>query len=57
MGFTAEQQRDFIAMDLGPALFDGGYEALKLMILDGQRLMLPQWAKVVCTCLLNIGTM
>ncbi|XP_014678234.1 PREDICTED: glucosylceramidase-like [Priapulus caudatus] len=47
MAFTAEQQRDFIASDLGPALAAGGYGKLKLMILDDQRLMLPQWARVV----------
>lgn len=47
MGFTAEQQRDFIAKDLGPALHLAGYDKIKLMILDDNRLMLTQWAEVI----------
>ncbi|CAH1798081.1 unnamed protein product [Owenia fusiformis] len=47
MGFTAEMQRDFIAQDLGPALWDNGYKNVKLMILDDMRLMLPGWAETI----------
>ena len=48
MGFTPETQRDFIKLDLGPALHAAGYANLSLMILDDQRVMLPQWADIVC---------
>ena len=47
LGWTAELQRDFIAKDLGPALRAAGFENIKLMILDDQRLFLPKWAEVV----------
>ncbi|CAN7939571.1 unnamed protein product, partial [Ixodes hexagonus] len=49
MGFTPSTQRDFIKMDLGPALLEAGYGAgnLTLMILDDQRQFLPNWANVV----------
>lgn len=49
MGFTASSQRDFIKMDLGPALADAGYGADKftLMAMDDQRFLLPYWANVV----------
>lgn len=47
MGFTPEQQRDFIRLDLGPALHDNGFGDLKLMILDDNRLLLPYWAEKV----------
>ncbi|KAJ8304057.1 hypothetical protein KUTeg_017640, partial [Tegillarca granosa] len=47
MGWYPEQQRDFIAMDLGPALEKNGYKDIKLMILDDQRILLPYWADKV----------
>lgn len=47
MGFTAESQRIFISENLGPTLAKSGYGAVKIMILDDQRLMLPGWAKEV----------
>lgn len=47
MGFTPEMYRDFIKMDLGPALEKAGYGKVKLMMLDDQRLFLIDWAKVV----------
>nr|XP_002129322.1 glucosylceramidase [Ciona intestinalis] len=46
-GFTAEMQRDFVKMDLGPALRKHGYGNIKLMILDDQRLFLPAFPEVV----------
>ncbi|NXC43682.1 GLCM Glucosylceramidase, partial [Penelope pileata] len=45
--FTAAQQRDFIARDLGPALANSSHHAVQLLILDDNRLHLPRWAKVV----------
>ncbi|NXL95266.1 GLCM Glucosylceramidase, partial [Alectura lathami] len=45
--FTAEQQRDFIARDLGPALANSSHRAVQLIILDDHRIQLPHWAKVV----------
>uniref|UniRef100_A0A663N5A5 Glucosylceramidase n=1 Tax=Athene cunicularia TaxID=194338 RepID=A0A663N5A5_ATHCN len=47
LGFTAEQQRDFIARDLGPALVNSSHRDVQLIILDDNRLHLPHWAKVV----------
>ncbi|XP_064355199.1 lysosomal acid glucosylceramidase [Dromaius novaehollandiae] len=47
LGFTAEQQRDFIAQDLGPALANSSHRDVQLIILDDNRLHLPHWAKVV----------
>ncbi|KAF6031271.1 GBA [Bugula neritina] len=47
LGFTATQQRDFIAMDLGPALHSGGFGDVKLMILDDDTLSLPDWANTI----------
>ncbi|NXU24270.1 GLCM Glucosylceramidase, partial [Thalassarche chlororhynchos] len=47
LGFTAEQQRDFIAQDLGPALANSSHRDVRLIILDDNRLHLPHWAKVV----------
>lgn len=49
LGFTPASQRDFIKMDLGPALEKAGYgpDRLALMILDDQRAFLPLWAQVV----------
>lgn len=47
LGFTPEEQRDWIAMDLGPALHSSSYAKTRLLILDDQRILLPHWAKVV----------
>ncbi len=47
LGFTPETQRDFIKTDLGPALRSAGLQDIKLMIMDDQRALLPQWADVV----------
>lgn len=47
MGWTPEMQRDFIKLDLGPALHSNGLQGVKLMILDDQRLFLPHWANIV----------
>ncbi|XP_057254180.1 lysosomal acid glucosylceramidase-like [Pezoporus wallicus] len=44
--FTAEQQRDFVVQDLGPALAQSSHRT-RLIILDDQRIHLPHWAKVV----------
>ncbi|KAI6072929.1 Glucosylceramidase [Aix galericulata] len=47
LGFTAEQQRDFIVQDLGPALANSSHRDVQLIILDDNRLHLPHWAKVL----------
>ncbi|NXE30814.1 GLCM Glucosylceramidase, partial [Ardeotis kori] len=44
--FTAAQQRDFVVRDLGPALARSPHRT-RLIILDDQRIHLPQWAKAV----------
>ncbi|XP_039254646.2 lysosomal acid glucosylceramidase-like [Styela clava] len=47
MGFSDIQQRDFIKLDLGPTLENRGHGDVTLMIMDDQRLLLPEWPKVV----------
>lgn len=46
-GWWPESQKDFIKTDLGPELKRSGYGDLKLMILDDQRVFLPEWPKRV----------
>ncbi|NWU49941.1 GLCM Glucosylceramidase, partial [Dromas ardeola] len=46
IAFTAEQQRDFVVRDLGPALARSPHRT-RLIILDDQRIHLPHWAKAV----------
>ena len=53
MGFLPALQRDFIKLDLGPALHASNHSHVKLMILDDNRLLLPYWANKVLTCLLT----
>jgi glucosylceramidase len=49
LGFTAETQRDFLKMDLGPILTKAGYDKnkLKIMIYDDQRPDMVKWADVI----------
>nr|XP_039266841.1 lysosomal acid glucosylceramidase-like [Styela clava] len=47
MGWTPEQQKDFVKTDLGPMLEKKGYGNIKLMIHDDQRVFLPAWPKEV----------
>ncbi|XP_068179932.1 lysosomal acid glucosylceramidase isoform X2 [Antennarius striatus] len=46
LGFTPEEQRDWVALDLGPALHSS-HPQTHILILDDNRLLLPYWAKVV----------
>ncbi|KAI3380627.1 hypothetical protein SNEBB_001643 [Seison nebaliae] len=47
LGFTVEQQRDFLHYHLLPKLLNNGEEKMKIFILDDNRLMLPQWSKII----------
>uniref|UniRef100_A0A667ZSW4 Glucosylceramidase n=2 Tax=Myripristis murdjan TaxID=586833 RepID=A0A667ZSW4_9TELE len=47
LGFTPAEQRDWVIMDLGPALQASSYPDTHILILDDNRLLLPYWAKVV----------
>ncbi|XP_069805825.1 lysosomal acid glucosylceramidase [Dendropsophus ebraccatus] len=47
LGFTPELMRDFIALDLGPALANSSYKDVQIMIVDDNRILLPYWAKVI----------
>uniref|UniRef100_A0A665TEL0 Glucosylceramidase n=1 Tax=Echeneis naucrates TaxID=173247 RepID=A0A665TEL0_ECHNA len=47
LGFTPEEQRDWVALDLGPALHASSSSRTHVLILDDNRLLLPHWAKVV----------
>lgn len=47
MGFSAEAERDFIKLDLGPTLTQEGYKDVKIMMLDDQRLFVGHWTKTI----------
>ncbi|XP_077513151.1 lysosomal acid glucosylceramidase-like [Amblyomma americanum] len=49
LGFTAATQRDFVKLDLGPALEKAGYgpDKLKIMVIDDNRQVLRQWPGVI----------
>nr|CAD7258068.1 unnamed protein product [Timema shepardi] len=47
MGWTAEEQRDWVAQHLGPTLQRAGYGDLELMIFDDNRVFLPGWVDTV----------
>lgn len=47
MGWNSTTQKDWIVEFLGPALENSGYETVKLMILDDQRVLVPKWARDV----------
>lgn len=47
MGFTPETQAIFVTKNLGPTLEQNGFDHIKIMILDDQRLFLPGWPQRV----------
>ncbi|XP_054836767.1 lysosomal acid glucosylceramidase-like [Eublepharis macularius] len=47
MNYSPEEQRDFIILDLGPALANSEHKDVHLVIHDDLRINLPNWAKVV----------
>jgi glucosylceramidase len=47
MGFTPETQAAFLTQNLGPTLRKSGFDSMKIMILDDQRLFLPNWPERV----------
>ncbi|XP_076443700.1 lysosomal acid glucosylceramidase-like [Babylonia areolata] len=47
MGWTPQTQRDFVKLDLGPALHTNNLKDVQLMIMDDQRLLLPYWANII----------
>jgi glucosylceramidase len=47
MGFTPETQAQFISENLGPTLEKNGFEQVKIMILDDDRILLPAWPQRV----------
>ncbi|CAG2053563.1 unnamed protein product, partial [Timema podura] len=47
MGWSAEQQLDWVVANLGPALEKNGYSELELMVLDDQRVYLANWVETV----------
>nr|CAD7398128.1 unnamed protein product [Timema poppensis] len=62
MGWSADQQLDWVVANLGPALEKNGYSELELMVLDDQRVYLANWVETNETAknfiqeLLFIGT-
>ncbi|CAG2064651.1 unnamed protein product, partial [Timema podura] len=47
MGWSAAQERNWVANYLGPTLVEAGYGGLKIMALDDNRNNLPDWVDVV----------
>ncbi|XP_058504729.1 lysosomal acid glucosylceramidase [Solea solea] len=47
LGFKPEEQRDWVALDLGPALHASSFPNTHVLILDDNRVLLSHWAKVV----------
>ena len=47
MGWTAAEQRDFVAGHLGPTLEAAGLGDVKIMIFDDQRPLAPLWVPQV----------
>lgn len=45
MYFSSSNEKDFVKLALGPLLHQNGYENVKLIMLDDQRLFLPLWAQ------------
>lgn len=47
LGFTPQEQRDWVSLDLGPAVHASAFPNTHILILDDNRLLLPYWAKIV----------
>uniref|UniRef100_H2TS47 Glucosylceramidase n=1 Tax=Takifugu rubripes TaxID=31033 RepID=H2TS47_TAKRU len=47
LGFTPREQRDWVSLDLGPAVHASAFPHTHVLILDDNRLLLPYWAKIV----------
>jgi hypothetical protein len=47
MAFNTSTMRDFVKLDLGPALHAAGLNNLRVMIVDDDRLLVSQWADAV----------
>ncbi|XP_015274611.1 PREDICTED: glucosylceramidase-like [Gekko japonicus] len=47
INYSPEEQRDFVMLDLGPALASSNHKDVLLIIHDDLRSNLPKWAKVV----------
>ncbi|XP_061737651.1 lysosomal acid glucosylceramidase [Nerophis ophidion] len=47
LGFTPEEQRDWVALDLGPAIHASSFPHTHVLLMDDNRQLLPYWAKVV----------
>ena len=47
MGWNTQTALTFITENWGPTLFDNGYDDLKLMIMDDQRVLAPRWGREV----------
>ncbi|XP_066998118.2 lysosomal acid glucosylceramidase [Anabrus simplex] len=47
MGWTADEQQDWLANNLGPALEASGFSHVRVLIMDDQRYNLPAWPNTV----------
>lgn len=55
LGMTAEVERDFIKLDLGPALNNSAFGDVEIIILDDQKVFGPQWARIVSVAVVYAG--
>jgi hypothetical protein len=49
-GYSPEEERNFIANNLGPTLKKHNFGDIVIMASDDQRTVLPHWAEVVSAC-------
>lgn len=47
MGWTPDNEAFFVGLNLGPSLATHGFDDIKIMIMDDQRIMLPKWVETV----------
>ena len=48
MGWSPQEQKEWLGNYFGPTLKARGYGNAKVMILDDNRVFLPGWATLVC---------
>ncbi|KAH7961129.1 hypothetical protein HPB52_003000 [Rhipicephalus sanguineus] len=47
LGFTAQSQKDFIKLDMGPTLAVAGYGSIQLLIFDDSNSSLSEWSNAL----------
>jgi hypothetical protein len=47
MGWSPEEERDWVTNHLGPTLHAGGYKDIEILIFEDQTPLLPLWFDIV----------